>query len=95
MPYYVYILANKPHGAIYIGSARDLRNRLEQHAAGIPGSHTQKYNIKTLVYFEVHNEVIDVVHQERRLKRWRRAWKEQLIAKSNPGWRDIRDQIPL
>ncbi|MBO9424522.1 GIY-YIG nuclease family protein [Labrenzia sp. R4_1] len=95
MPYYVYILANKPHGAIYIGSARDLRNRLEQHAAGIPDSHTQKYNIKTLVYFEVHNEVIDAVHQERRLKRWRRAWKEELIAKSNPGWRDIRDQIPL
>jgi putative endonuclease len=95
MPYYVYILANKPHGAIYIGSARDLRNRLEQHAAGIPGSHTQKYNIKTLVYFEIHNEVIDAVHQERRLKRWRRAWKEELIAKSNPGWRDIRDQIPF
>ncbi|WP_428526741.1 GIY-YIG nuclease family protein [Roseibium sp.] len=95
MPYYVYILANKPHGAIYIGSARDLRNRLEQHAAGIPGSHTQKYNIKTLVYFEVHDEVIDAVHQERRLKRWRRAWKEELIAKSNPDWRDIRDQIPF
>jgi len=95
MPYYVYILANKPHGAIYVGSARDLRNRVEQHKAGIPGSHTQKYNIKTLVYFEVHENVMDAVHQERRLKKWRRDWKEELIGKVNPDWRDICDQIPF
>ncbi|CTQ53470.1 GIY-YIG nuclease superfamily protein [Roseibium album] len=95
MPHYVYILANKPHGAIYVGSARDLRNRLEQHRAGIRGSHTEKYDIKTLVYFEEYDEVMDAVHQEKRLKRWRRSWKEELIAKANPDWRDICDQIPF
>ncbi|MEM5585121.1 MULTISPECIES: GIY-YIG nuclease family protein [unclassified Roseibium] len=95
MPYYVYILANKPHGAIYVGSARDLRKRIEQHKVGIRGSHTEKYNIKTLVYFEVHDEVLDAVHQEKRLKRWRRDWKEELIAKVNPDWKDVSDQIPF
>lgn len=94
MTYFVYILANKPRGAIYVGSARNLRTRIEQHKVGIRGSHTQKYNIKTLVYFEVHEEVIDAVHQERRLKRWRRAWKDQLIESVNPDWKDVSDQIP-
>ncbi|WP_417683819.1 GIY-YIG nuclease family protein [Roseibium sp.] len=95
MTYYVYILANKPHGAIYVGSARDLRNRIEQHQTGIPGSHTEKYNIKTLIYFETYDEVMDAVHRERRLKRWRRSWKDDLINQVNPDWRDIRDQIPF
>lgn len=72
MTYFVYILANKPHGAIYVGSARNLRNRIEQHRAGIRGSHTQKYNIKTLVYFEVHTDTVEAIHQEKRLKKWRR-----------------------
>ncbi|WP_434051802.1 MAG: GIY-YIG nuclease family protein [Roseibium sp.] len=94
MTYFVYILANRPRGAIYIGSARNLRNRIEQHKAGIRGSHTEKYNIKTLVYFEVHEGAIDAVHQERRLKRWRRAWKDQLIESTNPDWSDVSDQIP-
>ncbi len=95
MTYFVYILANKPHGAIYIGSARDLRNRIRQHLAGIPGSHTQKYNIKTLVYFEQYETTIDAIHRERRLKRWNRSWKEELIKQNNPDWRDISDQIPF
>lgn len=95
MTYYVYILANRPHGAIYMGSARDLRNRIDQHRAGIRGSHTEKYNIRTLVYFEVFDEVMDAVHRERRLKRWLRKWKEELIGKVNPEWRDISDQIPF
>ncbi|WP_040616141.1 GIY-YIG nuclease family protein [Roseibium sp. TrichSKD4] len=95
MAFFVYILANKPHGVIYIGSARDLRKRLEQHRAGTSGSHTHKYNIKTLVYFEVFDEVIDAVHREKRFKRWRRSWKEDLIADVNPDWRDISDQIPF
>ncbi|MEM8704589.1 MAG: GIY-YIG nuclease family protein, partial [Pseudomonadota bacterium] len=92
MAYFVYILANKPRGAIYIGSARNLRNRIEQHRAGIRGSHTEKYNIKTLVYFEVYEEPIDAVHWEQRLKRWRRAWKDQLIERANPDWTDVCDQ---
>ncbi|MBD8890806.1 GIY-YIG nuclease family protein [Roseibium litorale] len=95
MSHFVYILANKPHGAIYIGSARDLRIRLEQHRAGTSGSHTEKYNVKTLVYFELHESVMDAVHRERRLKRWRREWKEKLINEANPDWKDISAEIPF
>ena len=95
MTYFVYILANKPHGAIYVGSARDLRNRVEQHKVGICGSHTEKYNIKTLVYFEVHSDTTEAIQQEHRLKKWRRAWKEDLIGRFNPHWKDISDQIPF
>ncbi|MET1415663.1 GIY-YIG nuclease family protein [Roseibium sp. HPY-6] len=95
MTHFVYILANKPHGAIYVGSARNLRSRIDQHKAGIPGSHTQKYNIKTLVCFEVHSDTREAIQQEHRLKKWRREWKEDLIGRFNPNWKDISDQIPF
>lgn len=94
MTHYVYILANRPNGAIYVGSARDLRLRIEQHRAGISGGHTDKYNIKTLVYFERHDRTADAVAREYRLKRWRRAWKDELIASINPEWRDVSADIP-
>ncbi|MBO0344467.1 GIY-YIG nuclease family protein [Roseibium sp. CAU 1637] len=95
MSYFVYILANKPHGAIYVGSARNLRNRLKQHQAGMPGSHTAKYNIKTLVYFECHDVALDAIHREHRLKRWKRAWKDRLIEEFNPAWEDMSHFIPF
>ncbi|WP_280115335.1 GIY-YIG nuclease family protein [Roseibium aestuarii] len=89
------MLANKPHGAIYVGSARNMRNRLEQHRAGVPGSHTGRYNIKTLVYFERHDQVFEAIERERRLKRWRRAWKDKLIEEFNPAWTDMSMFIPF
>ena len=94
MSHYIYILANKPNGEIHVGSARDLRQRLEQHHAGMPGSHTHKYNIRTLVYFERHDRVNDAVARERSLKKWRRDWKDELIASVNPEWRDLSSEIP-
>nr|WP_122520074.1 GIY-YIG nuclease family protein [Pannonibacter phragmitetus] len=94
MSHFVYILANQPHGAIYVGSTRDLRQRLEQHRAGTVVAHTRRYNIKTLVYFEQHETVIEALHREKRLKRWPRIWKENLITEHNPGWWDVSDQIP-
>ena len=69
--------------------------RLEQHRAGTIGAHTLKYNIKTLVYFEQHETVLDAVHREKRLKRWPRVWKDNLISSANPGWWDISEQIPF
>jgi putative endonuclease len=95
MAFFVYILASRPHGAIYIGSTHDLRERVTQHCAHCAHGHTGKYNILTLVYFEQHGSLGEALLRERRLKRWRRAWKDALIAEANPGWRDICDQIPL
>ena len=94
LTHFVYILASRPHGAIYIGTTRDLRQRIEQHRMGMVDGHTKRYQIHTLVYFEQH-ETLDAARiRERRLKRWRRAWKKELIEDVNPQWRDIADQIP-
>ena len=95
MTHFVYILANKPRGAIYVGSARDLRQRIEQHISGAVPGHTKKYNVKTLVWFEAHDTLEMALVRERRIKRWRRSWKDELIAKVNPEWVDISNQIPF
>ena len=95
MTHFVYILANKPHGAIYVGSARDLRHRAEQHKSGVVPGHTKKYNIKTLVWFEVHETLEAALLREKQIKRWRRAWKDELIEKNNLQWNDISSEIPL
>ena len=95
MTRFVYILASRPGGAIYIGCALDLRQRIEQHRMGSVSSHTKKYRIHTLVYFEQHDTLEAARIRERQLKRWRRSWKDELIGEVNPRWRDIADQIPL
>ena len=95
MSHFVYILASRPGGAIYIGAARDLRARVEQHRMGSVDGHTKTYQIHTLVYFEQHETLEAALTREKQLKRWLRAWKDELISKRNPHWRDISDQIPL
>ena len=92
--HYVYILASRPRGALYIGLARDLRQRVEQHRARAVPGHTRRYGIGILVYFEVHDTLEAARLREKQLKRWRRAWKDRLIEERNPRWRDIADQIP-
>jgi len=95
MVFYVYILASRPQGAIYVGCARDLRTRVEQHRAGSVKGHTKRYQIHRLVYFEQHATLEAALMREKQLKRWKRAWKDTLIAQVNPDWRDLCDQIPL
>ena len=94
MPCFTYILASRSHNALYVGSARDLRRRVEQHRAGVVEAHTAKYRIHKLVWFEVHDTLEAALIRERRIKRWRRAWKDELIASVNPGWRDLAVEIP-
>ena len=95
MSHFVYILASRPRGAIYIGVARDLRARVEQHRMGSVDAHTKRYQIHTLVYFERHDTLEAALVREKQLKRWKRVWKDELIAATNPHWLDIADQIPL
>ena len=94
MPHFVYILASRPGGALYVGSTMDLRRRVDQHRAEAFGGHTAKYGIKTLVWFEVHESPVDAFARERSIKRWLRTWKDQLIMEANPNWQDITAQIP-
>ena len=94
MPYFVYILASRPGGALYVGSTNDLRRRVEEHRSEAVPGHTAKYNIITLVWFEVFQTYREALEQERRIKKWRRAWKDKLIMDANPEWRDMTVHIP-
>ena len=93
--YYVYIMASRPGGAIYIGMSNDLRRRVEEHRAGSALAHTAKYRIRTLVWFESHDTLEAALTRERQIKRWRRVWKDNLIMERNPQWQDLTGDIPL
>ena len=93
MPHFVYIMASRPNGAIYTGRSRSLRQRIEAHRAGL-SKHTSLYNIDRLVWFEEHADFEGSLRRERSIKRWKRAWKVDLIMQANPHWQDITAQIP-
>ncbi|MDE2746311.1 MAG: GIY-YIG nuclease family protein [Chloroflexota bacterium] len=90
---YVYILAgNKPqdgHPPIYVGSTTDLVQRVALHRDGQGSRHTARYRIRRLVWYEVHDSIDSAQARERRIKRWERAWKDELIEEFNPEWRDL------
>ncbi len=88
--YYVYILANKRNGTIYIGVTNNLFNRSFQHKLKENlDSFTAKYKIDKLVYFEEYQYIQDAIVREKQLKKWNRQWKIELIEKENPTWRDL------
>jgi putative endonuclease len=87
--FYIYILASRTNGAIYIGVTSDLIKRVYQHRNEITKGHTSKYNIKQLVYYEVFESAEEAILREKRLKKWNRAMKNDLISKANPLWEDL------
>jgi putative endonuclease len=93
VPYYVYILANRPRGTLYVGVTNDLARRAWEHHDGAAESFTKRYGVKTLVYMVQHADIQEAIAREKRLKRWRRAWKVELIETENPAWRDLYDEI--
>ena len=90
---FVYILASRPNGTLYVGVTSDLRNRIHQHRMGDVPGFTKRYGIKQLVHFEPHDTMPDAILREKRIKKWRRAWKIRLIEEHNPNWRDLFDQL--
>lgn len=95
MLYFTYILASRSGKAIYIGATNDLRKRVAQHRSGQGSKHTVKYNIHRLVYFETHDTLEQAYAREHKLKRWKRAWKNELIHGLNPNWCDLTIEIPF
>lgn len=89
MPYYVYILPSKPQGTLYIGITNDLVRRIYEHRTDAVPRFTKRYSIHDLVYFEDTENVEAAIHREKRLKKWPRAWKCNLIEHSNPNWHDL------
>ena len=87
--YYVYILASKARGTLYIGVTNDLSVRYFQHKAQMPGSFTAKYHVNELVYYESTEDIEAAIRREKQLKNWHRQWKINLIESVNPTWRDL------
>ena len=89
MAYYVYILASRIGGTLYIGVTNDLVRRIFEHKSKFVESFTEKYDVAKLVYFELFDDPENAIKREKRLKKWPRAWKISLIEKDNPGWNDL------
>jgi putative endonuclease len=87
--YYVYILASKANGAIYIGVTNNLQRRYNEHLKGSQGSFTTQRDAKRLVYFEVTGSIEAAIAREKQLKNWHRQWKINLIESMNPLWWDL------
>jgi len=87
--YYVYILASKPRGTIYIGMTSDLIRRVYEHKNGLVEGFTKEYGVKTLVYYETYNSVEEAIKREKQLKKWNRIWKIEMIENHNRDWRDL------
>ncbi len=91
--YYVYILASKRNGTLYIGVTNDLIRRVYEHKEGIADGFTKKYNVKNLVYYELHNEIKTAITKEKQMKKWKRAWEIELIEKFNAEWKDLHVEL--
>ena len=87
--YFVYILASKPHGVLYVGATNNLEFRMDQHKGGAIEGFTKRYRVRRLVYYEITNDVYAAIRREKAIKKWRRAWKIQLIEKHNPEWEEL------
>jgi putative endonuclease len=93
VPFFVYILASKRNGTLYIGVTNDLARRLSEHKAKLVPGFTRKYAVDQLVYFEAFSSILEARAREHALKRWNRAWKIALIEKLNPDWRDLTGEL--
>ena len=91
--YYVYILASKRNGTLYTGMTSDLIKRVWQHKNNMVEGFTKTYQVKQLVYFEVHQQAEEAIKREKQIKKWNRKWKLELIEKNNPNWEDLYGSI--
>jgi putative endonuclease len=87
--YYVYVLASRKHGTLYIGVTNDLIRRIYQHKTKAIRGFTKRYGVDTLVYFEIFDDPLSAIAREKQLKKWNREWKVQLIESKNPNWVDL------
>jgi putative endonuclease len=93
--FFVYVLASKPHGTLYIGSTSDLVRRVWDHKVKAVPGFTAKYDVDRLVWFERYDTLEAAMIRERRIKGWKRHWKIQLIEQDNPQWIDLYPGISM
>ena len=89
MPYYTYILTNKPYGTFYTGVTNNLHRRIFEHKEEVVEGFTKKYGLKMLVYYEIYENVSDAITREKLIKKWQRKIKIEKIEEINPTWKDL------
>jgi putative endonuclease len=90
---YVYMLASRKNGTLYIGVTANIVKRMDEHKAHSTAGFTSKYHVDQLVWCEEHETIESAIMREKQMKKWYRAWKIALIEKENPGWRDLTDDF--
>jgi putative endonuclease len=90
---WVYIVANRPNGALYVSVTGGLARRVWEHREGVVDGFTKTYRLKRRVWAERHDDIRAAIQREHNLKHWPRAWKVQLILAGNPGWNDLYGQL--
>jgi putative endonuclease len=93
-PYFVYILASKRNGTLYIGVTNDLARRTGEHKEKMVPGFTRRYGVDLLVWYEIHGDINEAIAREKQIKGWNRAWKIRLIEKINPVWNDLAYSLP-
>ena len=91
--FYVYVLASKQNGTIYIGVTSDLVKRVWEHKNNVVGGFIKKYVVHNLVYYETFEDIEEAIKREKQLKKWNRKWKLELIEKDNSEWKDLYEEI--
>jgi putative endonuclease len=91
--YYVYILASKPYGTLYIGVTSDVINRGVEHREAVKPGFTSRYHVHYLVYFETFSDIHAAIQREKTLKKWPRQWKINAIETDNPRWTDLLPEL--
>ena len=91
--YFVHILTNQPRGTLYVGATNDLVRRIHEHREGAVPGFTKRYGLKQLVHFERYDDPATAIQREKNIKHWSRVWKLDLVASSNPQWRDLYTDI--
>jgi putative endonuclease len=91
--YFVYMLASRRNGTLYIGVTNNLARRLHEHKEGLVEGFTRKHDVHLLVWFEAHNDIDEAISREKQLKGWNRAWKIRLIEEHNSGWNDLAQSL--
>ena len=93
MAFWVYILASRRNGTLYVGVTTDLVRRVYEHREGLVEGFSKTHNVKLLVYYEAHDRALDAIQREKNIKHWPRAWKLNTIRAFNPDWRDLFEDI--
>lgn len=91
--FWVYILADEPYGTLYVGVTNDLARRAHEHREGLIKGHAKKHGIKMLVWYAEFPTALEAIAYEKKIKKWKRLWKIELVKKFNPKWLDLYEML--